>query len=58
MFIAASLKGMPLWKLKIIGLQKRLVAMEENTAAYNLMQDRLEEVTDEETVRADETKVL
>ena len=53
-----SLKGLPLWKFKIIELQKRLVAVEEDPASYDLIQDRLEEVADEETVRADETEVL
>ena len=52
-----SLKGMPLRQLKIIRLQNSLAAVEENTSAYDLIQDPLEEVADEETVRADETEV-
>ena len=53
-----SLKGVPLRQLKITELQKRLASVEENAAAYDLIQDRLEEVADEETVRADETEVM
>ena len=53
-----SLKGTPVRQLKIIGLQKHLAAVEENAAAYDLIQDRLEEVADEETVRTDETEVM
>ena len=49
---------MPLRQLKIIKSQKCLAAAEENTAAYNLIQDHLEEVADEETVWADETEVM
>ena len=53
-----TLKSVPLWQLKIAEVQKRLAAVEENATAYDLIQDRLEEVADEETVRADETEVL
>ena len=53
-----TLKSVPLRQLKIAELQKRLAAVEENATAYDLIQDRLEEVADEETVRADETEVL
>ena len=53
-----SLKGTPLWQLKITKLQKCLAALEENATAYDLKQDHLEEVAGKQTVRADETEVL
>ena len=49
---------MPLRQLKTTELQKCLAAVEENAAAYDIIQDRLQDVADEETVQADETEVL
>ena len=48
---------MPLRQVKITELQKWLAAVGENATAYDLIQDRLEEVADEETVKADEAEV-
>ena len=49
---------MPLQQLKNTELQKCLAAVQVNVVACCHIRDRLEEIADEETVRADETEVM
>ena len=53
-----SLKSASLRKVQITESQKHLAAVEANSAAYDLTQNHLKQVSNEETVRANETKVL